>query len=61
MLVAGAGGGHICDQCVSIAARIMEDSDPRPETRGTWERMRARFRALVRGRRSQATLRATAA
>ena len=60
-LVAGGGGGHICDQCVAIAARIMEESDPRAETRGAWERMRARLRTLVRGRRSQSLLRATEA
>lgn len=26
-LVAGAGGGHICDACVAVAARILEISD----------------------------------
>lgn len=26
-LVAGGAGGHICDACVAVAARIVDDSD----------------------------------
>lgn len=44
-LVAGAGGGFICDECVAIAARIIADSDP--ETRGFGRRMRALLRRLA--------------
>jgi ATP-dependent protease Clp ATPase subunit len=47
-LVAGGGGGYICDECVSIAARIIEDSDASPERTGTWKRIRFFFGELVR-------------
>jgi len=29
-LVAGAGGGHICDACVAIAVRVIAESDAQP-------------------------------
>ena len=53
-LVAGGGGGYICDACVSIAARIIEDSDASSGTTGRWRRLLFRARDLVR-RRSRPT------
>ena len=47
-LVAGGGGGHICDACVAIAARIIADSDAGPDATGWWQRVVARIRAAAR-------------
>lgn len=55
-LVAGAGGGYICDACASIAARIMADSD----RRSAWSRVRSGLRKLVRQLRGDVYLRASA-
>jgi len=60
-LVAGGGGGYICDACVSIAARIIEDSDSPAERRGVWERMRSGVRTFIGGRRAHSSLRVPAA
>ena len=60
-LVAGGGGGYICDACVAIAARIMVDADPRADTRGRLARLRSRLRAFVRGGRGQPLSRAASA
>jgi ATP-dependent protease Clp ATPase subunit len=46
-LVAGGGGGYICDECVAIAARIIAASDSPSGGRGAWERMRSLVRKLV--------------
>ena len=46
-LVAGSGGGYICDACVSIAARIIQDSDSPPQQWGVWRRLFSRVRALI--------------
>jgi ATP-dependent protease Clp ATPase subunit len=60
-LVAGGGGGYICDVCVSIAARIIADSDTPAERRGMWARMRSGLLAVVSGRRARSNLRVFAA
>ena len=60
-LVAGGGGGHICDACVAIAARIIADSDASPDAPGWWRRMAARIRAAARPGRGPSTLRMNAA
>jgi len=44
-LVAGGGGGFICDACVAVAARILAASEP--ETRGLACRARALLRRLA--------------
>jgi ATP-dependent protease Clp ATPase subunit len=49
-LVAGGGGGYICDECVSIATRIIEDSDTSPGRISTWRRALLRFNELIRRR-----------
>jgi len=33
-LVAGGGGGYICDECVKIAARIMSEPESEGEAAG---------------------------
>ena len=54
-LVAGAGGGYICDACVAIAARIIADSDsPRPQLT-MWQRVRSAIARPFRSR-SQSSL-----
>ena len=60
-LVAGGGGGHICDACVTIAARIIRDSDAGDHGRGWWGRAFSRLRAAVRRERGASTLQASAA
>ena len=45
-LVAGAGGGYICDECVAIAARIIADSDSPTPQRTLWQRFRRRSPGL---------------
>ena len=63
-LVAGGGGGYICDACVSIAARIMEDSDAPPK-RSVGRRLSSRLRSLAarfaRSTRARARIHAPAA
>jgi hypothetical protein len=49
-LVAGGGGGYICDACVSIAARIIEDSDSHSRRRVVWQRVRSVLATVLRGR-----------
>ncbi len=49
-LVAGAGGGYICDACVSIAARIIADSDASTSPRTLWQRIRSAVVRPIRGR-----------
>lgn len=44
-LVAGGGGGFICDACIAIAARIVADGDR--QTGGFGRRTRALLRRLV--------------
>lgn len=56
-LVAGAGGGYICDACVAIAARIIADSDsdsPTPQPT-LWQRVRSAIARPFRSR-SRASL-----
>lgn len=60
-LVAGGGGGHICDECVAIAARIIADSDASPGAPGWWQRVVARMRGAARPERAASTLRTNAA
>ena len=60
-LVAGGGGGTICDECVAIATRIMQDSDAPPK-RSARRRILSRLRGLAnRSGRAGVRLRATAA
>lgn len=60
-LVAGGGGGFICDECVATASRIMQDSDAPPK-RSAWRRILSRLRGLAnRSGRARVRLRATAA
>ena len=60
-LVAGGGGGTICDECVAIAARIMQDSDAPPK-RSAWRRVLSRLRRLTlhASRSAQARIRSRA-
>ncbi len=46
-LLSGGDGGYICDACVSIAARIIRDSDSSPEGWSAWRRFFSRVRAQV--------------
>jgi hypothetical protein len=55
-LVAGAGGGYICDTCAIIAVRIMADSSGA----SAWARLCSRLGKLVRGERSGVDRRAGA-
>lgn len=49
-LVAGGGGGHICDECVAIAARIIADSDSLMQGRSAWQRLRSALVSALRPR-----------
>lgn len=49
-LVAGGGGGHICDECVAIAARIIHDSDSLTRGHSVWRRVRAALASALRPR-----------
>lgn len=48
-LVGGAGGGYICDACVSIAVRIIQDSEPLRSSRSLWQRVRSMLNRTLRG------------
>jgi ATP-dependent protease Clp ATPase subunit len=60
-LVAGGGGGHICDECVAIAARILASADGESAQPRTWARVLTRLRALVHRSVGPSRLRAGAA
>ena len=45
-LVAGGGGGHICDACVRTAARIIDESEGADDR--SWVGIARRMRALAR-------------
>ena len=57
-LVAGGGGGYICDACVKIAARIVSESDG--EARSAWSRIAARLRGMTNRLRRHGVARARA-
>ena len=48
-LVGGAGGGYICDACVSIAVRVIQDSEPLSSSHSLWQRVRSMLNRAIRG------------